>query len=423
MDTTRTTSSTKESETTARYVGATSTSPASRMQVARWRSQTGLRRVLNLVGVLLVVVLLVITIASTDDTDTPAAGRGQDPANAQRRSDNSTDQQYESRDPYPGQGADFRGQRLEHPVAVPSYRWQGWDRYREGRCAWIPAGLLAGLGPVGRPRPTSTSCIVSLGDGTNIRITWGPPQSPARWAPEGSYDAMGKASRSRRRAEVTMIAGLEAHLTRPIFLFIFFPGLCLIDLNTGSVTGLSILAWRPHPQGNRCQIAETAATLIAHARVPAAGGMPWNDTPQQPTITSLAGNGPCELLSTSITRLNGLDGLDADRISISDSEHTEGECELTEPGTQVRAWMTSISDTATNARDTPAEHKTDGQPRQLGSLRAYQQRRSKSCAVQTELLPGYTLGVSYEVTKSASTICSLAEIIAATAVQNVLDRS
>jgi hypothetical protein len=418
MDTTRTTSSTEEPVHNNEDGWTASASPALRRRVARWHGQTGLRRALNIVGALLVVVLLVIAIDPTNDMGTPAAGRGQGPANTQRSSDNSADQQYEPRDTPAGQDTASRGQQLNQPTAVPGYQWQGWGRYRDGRCAWIPAGLLDRLAPTGTPRPTSTSCIVPLGGGTNIRITWGPPQTSAQWTTEGSH-----ASNSRRRAEVTTIAGLEARATRPFFLSIFFPGMCRIDLNTRGTSGLTVLAWNPHTRDNRCHTAETAATLIAHARVPTAGGTPWNDTPQQPTVASLAGYGPCEMLSTSVSRLSVLDALDADRISISDSDHTDEGCELTQPGVQVRTWLTSISDTATNARDTPAEPKTDVQSRQLGSLRAYQQSRSKSCVVQTEILPGYTLGVSYGVTKSASAICSLAEVIAAAAVQTVLDRS
>lgn len=418
MNTTRTTSSAEEPENTTEDGWTTSVSSASRMQVAGWRGQTGLRRVLNIVGALLVVVLLVIAIAPTDDTDTPAAGRGQDPVNTPRSSDNSTGQQYEPRDTSTGQDIVSSGQQLNQPNAVPSYRWQGWNRYRDGRCAWIPTGLLDSLAPTGTPRPTSTSCIVSLGDGTNIRITWGPPQTSALWTTEGSHNA----SDSGRRAEVT-IAGLEARATRPFFLFIFFPGMCRIDLNTRGTSGLTVLAWNPQTRDNRCHTAETAATLIAHARIPTAGGTPWNDTPQQPTVASLAGHGPCELLSTSMTRLNGLDDLDGGRISISDADHTDEGCELSQSGVRVRTWLTSISDTATKAHYIPAEPKTDGQSRQLGALRAYQQGRSKSCVVQTEIFPGYILGVSFGVAKSASTVCLLAEVIAAAAVQIVLDRS
>jgi hypothetical protein len=423
MDNTRTTSSTEEPEHNNEDGWTVSVSLASRRRVARWRGQTGLRRAINIGGALLVVVLLVIAIAPTDDADTPAAGRGQEPANAQRSSENSTDQQYEPSDTSPGQGTASVGQQLNQPTAVPSYQWQGWDRYRDGRCAWLPTGLLDPIGPVGTPRPTSTSCIVSLGDGTNIRITWQPPQTSAQWTTEGSRNATDNASDSRRRAEVTTIAGLEARATRPFFLFIFFPGVCRVDLNTRSTSGLTVLAWNPHTRDNRCQTAEAAATLIAHGRIPAAGGTPWSDTPQQPTVASLVGYGACELLNTSITRLNGLDDLNAGRISISDSDHAAGGCELTQPGVHVRAWLTLTGDSATDASESPAGRKMDGQPRQLGSLPAYEKGGSTSCVVLAELLPGYTLGVSYETERGASAACSLADLVAATAAQILLDRS
>jgi hypothetical protein len=424
METTRTTPGMEEPENTTEGVGTTSASPAdaSRMRAASWRGQTGLRRALHVIGALFVVVLFVIAIAPTDDKGT-TADHGQDTPNTQRTSDKSTDQQYEPRDEDTSQDAAARGQQLDQPAAVPGYQWQGWNRYRDGRCAWIPTSLLTDLSPVGTPRPTSTSCIVSLSDGTTIRITWGPPQTPAQWTDEGGHDTTRNTSDERRNARVTTIAGLEAHATRPIFLFLFFPGLCRLDLNTRSTTGLSILAWHPIARDDRCHTAETAATLIAHALIPTAGGTPWNDTPQQPTVASLAGRGPCELLSTSITRLNDLDDLDSDRIFISDSDHNDAECELTQAGVQVRAWLTSTNSGTTNARDNPAAPKADGHPRQLGSLRAFEKGSSKRCVVEAELLPDYALGVSYETASGASTACSLAELVAATAVQTLLERS
>jgi hypothetical protein len=391
METTRTTSSTEESEhnENGRTTSASSETPR---QATCSRGPEDLRRALNLIATLLVGVLLVVAITQTDDTDTSAAGRGEHPANSQRSSD-STEHRYKPRDAHTDRGTVSRGQPLNQPSPVPSYRWEGWNRYRDGRCAWLPAGLLDSLAPVGTPRPTSTSCIVSLGDGTTIRITWGPPQSAARWAIEGGHVTTGDASDGSRRAEVTTIAGLEARATRPFFLLIFLPGLCRIDLNTGSVTGLSIFTWHSGARADRCHTAKTAATLISRARVPAAGGTPWNDTPQQPTVASLTGRGPCELLNASITRLNGLDDLDTGRMSISNSDDTDAECELPQAGGQVRAWLTSTSDTTTNAHDNPAGRNADGRPRQLGPLRAFEKSSSKSCVVEAELLPDYTWGV------------------------------
>lgn len=392
METTRTTPGAEEPDNTAEGVGTTSASPAdwSRMHAASWHGQTGLRRALHIIGALFVVVLFVIAVAPTDDKVTPT-DHGQDTPNTQHNSGNSTDQQYEPREEDTSQDAAARGQQLDQPAAVPGYQWQGWNRYRDGRCAWIPTSLLTDLSPVGTPRPTSTSCIVSLSDGTTIRITWGPPQTPARWTDAGGPDTNRNTSDERRNASIT-VAGLEARTTRPIFLFLFFPGLCRLDLNTRSTTGLSILTWNPNTRDDRCHTANTAAALIAHALIPTAGGTPWNDTPQQPTVASLAGRGPCELLNTSITRLNDVDDLDSDRIFISDSDHTDAECEITQAGVQVRAWLTSTNSSTTNTRDNPAGPKTDRQLRQLGSLRAFEKSNSQSCVVEAELLPGYTLG-------------------------------
>jgi hypothetical protein len=319
--------------------------------------------------------------------------------------DSTTDS--DSRDRSFTTGPDNPGEPLDQPIPVPARDWQGWDRYSTGRCAWMSPGLLSSLDPTESPHPTDTGCAVLISGGGTVFVNWGPPEKRLGW-----YDTKGS-NRGEVVGELITVAGLEARTTKPFFLTVLFPGICRVDVNTRSLTALSVLAWNPPAAANGCEVAETVANLVAHAVVPAAGGIRWADTPQQPTPLALVGQGSCELLIAGVDPLGEL----ANGQPAISGDDTMQRCALRRGDAEVRAWMTATGSTG----DRPdIEGAT---VRRIGPLRAWEKDTANTCTITTEILPGHLLAVSYHSQGPAAARCAASELITANAVQTTLDQT
>lgn len=359
---------------------------------SRWRGHTGLRTVLYLAAVLLVGAM--VFLATTPGEPSPSA-------DAERETTSETHDRSITT------GLDNPGEVLDQPIPVPSRDWRGWDRYSSGRCAWMPPGLLDPLAPTGPPRPTSTGCAVPISGGGTVFVNWGPPQKRLLW-----YTTR-QSNRGEVVGELITVAGLEARTTKPFFFTVLFPGICRVDVNTRSLTGLSILAWNPPATAHGCDVAATAANLVARAVIPAAGGTPWPDTPQQPALVALVGRGPCELLAAGVSALGDLN---SGQIVVTRDDSAHG-CELAVDGGHVQAWLTPVDDAG---RRPEVDGATD---RRLGPLSAWEKDTATSCTITTEVIPGQLLAVSYQDSGPATARCAVGELITATAVQTILDES
>lgn len=357
----------------------------------RWRGPAGLRTVLYITAVLLVGAMVLLVAAGEPDT----------------AADIDRDTARQSQDRSIITGLDNPGEPLDQPIPVPTRDWQGWDRYSTGRCAWMPPGLLSPLDPTEPPRPTSTACAVPINGGGTVFVNWGPPEKRLLW-----YATTGS-DHGEVVGELITVAGLEARTTKPFFLTVLFPGICRVDVNTRSLTGLTVLAWNPPAAANGCEVAETAAALVAHAVVPAAGGTSWADTPQQPTLLALVGRGSCELLIAGVDPLGEL----ANGQPAIAGNDTMQQCELRRGDIEVGAWMTLTG--------SPGDlHDVEGATvRRLGPLRAWEKDVADTCTIATEVLPGHLLAVSYHDPGPTAARCAASELITANAVQTILDRT
>lgn len=351
---------------------------------SRWRGLAGLRTVLYITAALLVGAMVLLV--ATDEPNTAANTDRDTPRESQDRSFIA--------------GLDKPGEPLDQPIPVPTRDWQGWDRYSTGRCAWMPPGLLSPLEPTEPPRPTSAGCVVPISGGGTVFVNWGPPEKRLLW-----YSTKGS-DRGEVVGELITVAGLEARATELFFLTVLFPGICRVDVNTRSLTGLTVLAWNPPAAANGCEVVETAANLVAHAVVPAAGGTPWTDTPQQPTPLALVGRGSCELLIAGVDPLGEL----ANGQPVISGNDTMQRCTLLRGDTEVRAWVTP-----TSASDRPDAE--GAAVRRLGPLRAWEKETADTCTITTEVLPGHLLAVSCHGQGRTAARCAASELITANAVR------
>lgn len=374
-----------------------------------WRGHTRLRALLYVCALLLAGVVSAIASASdhkSTSVDSATGGESVAPRHS-GETQPSAPSAHRPAEPSDGRRGDQdadpgSGQLLDQPVPVPGYRWRGWTRYPNGRCAWLSPVLAGQLGAADVPQSHPSGCLVTTRDGTRLRITWGEPQTRAAWYQDG---------------DLVAVAGLESQVFQPFFLRLVFPSACLIHVNTGGVSGLTLFAWRPDIAETVCATARTAATSLVRSFVVKAGGAPWRDAPQKPDVSSAVGRGPCSLLVAGMAHYVELDGVPL----LTRIEESGESCEVSQRGVHVRAWLRLPSEDISPADTSPGS--TRAEVRRLGQMAAVESRTADSCAITTEVLPGHVFGIQYRARGADSPDCRAAELIAATAVQTLLDRT
>lgn len=298
---------------------------------------------------------------------------------------------------------------ITQPTPVPGVGWRGWAARPQGRCAWLPDGLLRPLNPIKTPDPTRSTCDVELASGVRISIKWDWPPTRIIWSPFSTRTS-------------TTIAGLPARLDKLNLLRSLIPGACQVTVNTHALTGLAVLAWRPSDRSptpaSRCDDATLTAELVARRLLVATGGSRWSQTPRAPTIPGTNRPTACELLAPGAIEfdLDDVTGYAAERTYQRDS------CRYRHDSTEIATELATGTDA--NVSTTPHNDTgPDATYRQFGGIHAAREDRSADgCALSIQIAPERLLRTTYRSTNTKGR-CVAAEMLAAQAMTILLDHT